>query len=385
MIKIAQYENMFSLYLTIVVIIPSIFLCFWKRKSKILNLVISILTIMLTLGIPSIQLLEFIGFIFVESLLVYFYAKFRKKCSSELLYFCIFALSIFPLFFVRISAFKTEIASFVGFTGISYMCFKIWQILFEIHDGKIEQLSIIDFFGFILFFPSFSSGPIARYQEFNINYIENTTDYFTEYFVLGVKKILLGLFYKFAVAYFISTYFMVKVPDEITLINIVLYMYAYTLYLFFDFAGYSNIAIGIAALVGIRLPENFNKPFLACNMKEFWNRWHMSLSNWFNDYVFGRFVLNNIRNGLFKSSKTATRVAYLFTMTIMGLWHGFSIHYIIYGIYEGVLLVLTDVWIKSKTYRKFKKQKYYTLISRIICFQFIAFGMLLFSGHYFFE
>ena len=111
----------------------------------------------------------------------------------------------------------------------------------------------------------------------------------------------------------------------------------------------------------------------------------MSLSNWFNDYVFGRFVLNNIRNGLFKSSKTATRVAYLFTMTIMGLWHGFSIHYIIYGIYEGVLLVLTDVWIKSKTYRKFKKQKYYTLISRIICFQFIAFGMLLFSGHYFFE
>lgn len=385
MISIAQYENMFSLYLIIVFIIPCIILCFLGRKSKILNLAISILIILLILGVHSIQLLEFIGFVFFETFLVYFYMFCRKKCNSQFLYFSIFILSIIPIFVVRISVFKPEIVSFIGFTGISYMCFKIWQVLFEIHDGKIQQLNIIDFWGFILFFSSFSSGPIARYQEFNSNYTEDVTNYFVEYFMVGVKKILLGLFYKFAVAYFIITYFMDNVPDEITLVNIILYMYAYTLYLFFDFAGYSNMAIGIAALIGIRLPENFNKPFLACNMKEFWNRWHMSLSTWFNDYVLGRFVLNNIRNGLFKSTKTATRIAYLFTMTIMGLWHGFSIHYIIYGIYEGVLLVLTDFWTKSKTYRKVRKKKYFTLISRIICFQFIAFGMLLFSGHYFFE
>ena len=293
-------------------------------------------------------------------------------------------MSIIPIFIVRISAFETEIATFVGFTGISYMCFKIWQILFDIHDGKIFQMNILDFLGYVIFFPSFSSGPIARYQDFWSNYTESKADYFTECFAFGIKKILIGLFYKFSVSYFINTYFMNKVSDEITLINIILYMYSYTLYLFFDFAGYSNIAIGIAALIGIRLPENFNKPFLACNMKEFWNRWHISLSSWFNDYVLGRFVLNNIRNGMFKNTKTATRVAYLFTMMVMGLWHGFSFHYIIYGIYEGLLLVFTDFWIRTKVFKRFKKKKYYKIVSRSFCFQFISFGMLLFSGHYYF-
>ncbi len=111
----------------------------------------------------------------------------------------------------------------------------------------------------------------------------------------------------------------------------------------------------------------------------------MSLSTWFNDYVFGRFVLNNVRNGLFKSTKTASRWAYLFTMTTMGLWHGFSLHYLIYGVYEGILLVITDYWVKSKRYRSFKKKKYYQAVCITVCFQFIAFGMLLFSGKYLFE
>ena len=155
--------------------------------------------------------------------------------------------------------------------------------------------------------------------------------------------------------------------------------------MFFDFAGYSNIAIGFGYLMGVRLPENFNKPFLACNMKEFWARWHMSLSTWFNDYVYGRFVLNNVRNGLFKNTKTASRWAYLFTMTTMGLWHGFLLHYLIYGVYEGILLVITDYWVKSKKYREFKKKKYYQAVCIVVCFQFIAFGMLLFSGKYLFD
>ena len=162
-------------------------------------------------------------------------------------------------------------------------------------------------------------------------------------------------------------------------------MYSYTFYLFFDFAGYSNMAIGMGYLMGIELPENFNKPFLSCHMKEFWQRWHMSLSIWFNENVFNRFVLNNVRNGLFKNTKTAARVGYIVTMLLMGLWHGFSIHYVIYGLYEGILLVITDYVLKTKFYRKFKNKKYYKVVSIIVCFQFISLGMLLFSGKYFFN
>lgn len=386
MIKLSQYESMLSLYLTIIGILPCVVLCFFGKKCKILNLVVNILFILSFLGIHSIQFIEFLVFVIFETILIYAFKAFRKRCSSELVYYAVFAASMSPILGVRMTVFRPDVAFLIGFTGISYMCFKIWQIIFDIHDGKIETLKIVDLWLYMLFFPSFASGPIARYQDFMASFERmERTEYINGYFTTGLKKVLLGVFYKFAMAFFISTYIMNKIPENATVINIVAYMYAYTLYLFFDFAGYSNIAIGMGYLMGVKLPENFNKPFLACNMKEFWNRWHMSLSSWFNDYVFGRFVLNNMRNGLFKNTKVASRWASLFTMTVMGLWHGFSIHYVAYGVYEGVLLVITDFWVKSKVFRKFKKKKYYNVVCRVICFQFIAFGMLLFSGKYFFE
>ena len=244
------------------------------------------------------------------------------------------------------------------------MCFKIWHLLFDIHDEKIKKLNLFYVLEFLIFFPSFSSGPIISYDEFNDNYKNDLSDYFHNYFVVGFKKVLLGLFYKFALAYFINTLIMSKIGCEITFINILMYMYSYTLYLFFDFAGYSNLAIGVGNLMGIKLPENFNKPFISCTMKEFWQRWHISLSNWFNKYVFSRFVLNNVRNGLFKSPKSAAKIAYLVTMILMGLWHGFSIHYVIYGLYQGLLLLITEIVIKTKFYKKFKTKT--TIFSRIL-------------------
>ena len=160
-------------------------------------------------------------------------------------------------------------------------------------------------------------------------------------------------------------------------------MYAYTMYLFFDFAGYSAFAIGTSYVLGIKVPENFDKPFLAHNMKEFWDRWHISLSKWFGDYLFSRFVLNMVRSKKIKSKKTAIRCGYMLTMLTMGLWHGFYLFYITYGAYQGLMLILTDVYTKSKMYRNFKKSKYYDLVSRIVCFHIVAFGMLIFSGYLF--
>lgn len=389
MIKISQYENLLSLYITLIAFIPSIILCFFNKKSRIFDCVASIGMIALVLGLHSRQLKAFLIFVIFEILIIYGFYFFRKRCSSELIYFFVFGITMCPLLIVRstfLIAGVPILNRIIGFTGISYMCFKIWQLLFEIHDGKIDKLNILDAITFLVFFPSFSSGPIARFDDFKKNYNNpDLANYFEDYFFEGVKRIVIGLFYKFALAFFINTYIIAVLSDEKSLLNIVIYMYAYTLYLFFDFAGYSSIAIGYGRIIGVVVPENFNKPFLACNMKEFWARWHMSLSSWFNDYVFGRFVLNNVRNGLFKNTKVASRWAYLFTMTIMGLWHGFTLHYLIYGFYEGALLVATDFWVKSKRYRAFRKHKAYTLVCRIITFNLIAFGMLLFSGKYIFE
>ena len=386
MIKIPQYETMLSLYLTVIALVPCIIMRLFGKKSKLLDLIISILFIASFLGIHSIRILEFVAFILFETLLIFGFKAFRKRSSSELVYYIVFILSMCPLLWVRLSALDPVVSPIVGFAGISYMCFKIWQLLFEIHDAKIEKLSVVDVLLFLVFFPSFTSGPIARYEKFVDDYDRKVprASYFTDYFTVGIKKVLLGVFYKFALSFFINEFVIRKIPDTGSIWQIIIYAYAYTVYLFFDFAGYSNIAVGFGYLMGVRLPENFNKPFLACNMKEFWARWHMSLSSWFTDYVYGRFVLNNVRNGLFSSTKTASRWAYLFTMTAMGLWHGFTLHYLIYGVYEGILLVITDYWVKSKKYREFRKKKYYKPVCMIACFQFIAFGMLLFSGKYLF-
>lgn len=386
MITIPQYESMLSIYLCVLAALPGMALGLLGKKSKLLNTAASVFVIFSILGLHSLQLFEFLLFTAFELGIVYFYFYFQKRCGSQAAYHLVFALSMLPLLIVRAGAGSARLGQYLGFTGLSYMCFKVWQVLMDIHDGKLEELPLLDVLGLLLFFPSFSSGPIARYQPFKEESEANRRGgaYFEAYIAPGAKKILWGLFYKFAAAFAVDACVLSKIPEEASVLHAIAYMYAYTVYLFFDFAGYSRIAIGIGSLMGVRLPENFDKPFLACNMKEFWARWHMSLSSWFNDYVFGRFVLNNVRNGLFKSPKAAARWAYLFTMAAMGLWHGFSLHYLVYGLYEGALLVATDIYVRSKLYRRARKKPYYSLLSRAVCFQFISFGMLLFSGRYLF-
>ena len=237
---------------------------------------------------------------------------------------------------------------------------------------------------FIAFFPTISSGPIDRYKRFinGVNLKLDKKEYFDQYFLVGIKKIVIGIIYKFAFADFIYIFFIkVLIEADMSIIDYLKYMYLYTFYLFFDFAGYSNMAIGTGYLIGIKVPENFNKPFLARNMKEFWERWHMSLSRWFGDFVFTRIVLNLLRNQIVSNQKNDVRVGYMLTMSLMGLWHGFTLYYILYGIYQGTALVLTDIYLKSKAYRKHIKMPHYNLISRFICFHIVAFGLLLFSGY----
>lgn len=263
------------------------------------------------------------------------------------------------------------------------MCFRIWQIIIEMHDEHIQRLDLVYLLYFITFFPTLSSGPIDRFNRF----IEDAKkkivrqEYMDNYLVIGIQKIFWGLIYKFGVANLINLYMLSKISKTLTFISGIEYMYVYTLYLFFDFAGYSNLAIGTSYILGIKAPENFNKPFLAKNMKEFWERWHMSLSKWFGDYIFSRFVLNVMRNRWIHKRSTAARVGFMVTMTTMGIWHGLTIYYILYGLYQGIALALTDKYLKSKAHRRHLKSPHYTLISRIICFHTVAFGLLLFSGY----
>lgn len=399
---LTPYSGFFSLFIFIALLIPGIVLGLFGKKIKWYGMFVSLPSLCLIMGLHSRQMLQFLVFIIFETTLILGYYYFNKRAKSDFVYYLVFCLSVLPIFIVKFagnmsgffnlvpflasknynfSAFE----GYIGFIGISYISFRIWQLIIEIHDNHIRNLSVLDLLYFITFFPTISSGPIDRFNRFteDLNKSISSNEYIDNYLLPGIRKIFTGIVYKFAVVTLIHIYVIDKLPKQHTFSSTLIYMYAYTFYLFFDFAGYSNFAIGTSYLLGIKAPENFNKPFLAHNMKEFWDRWHMSLSKWFGDYVFSRFFLNTIRNGTFKSKKLATRCSYMLTMTLMGIWHGFYLFYALYGIYQGLMLVLTDIYIKSKIYRNFKKSKFYNIVSIVVTFHIVAFGLLLFSGYLF--
>ena len=380
----SQYTNLFSLMIYSVLLIPGIIAGIIGKKIKYFGMVVSIFALCMVFGYRSLQMYQFLIFIACESVLIMFYYFYNKRAKSDFVYFWVLILSFVPIILIKSIVYVPKF-NFLGFVGISYVSFRIWQLIIEIHDNHIEKLPFLDMLYFITFFPTISSGPIDRYQRFakDLNRFIPKNEYINDYLWVGIKKILLGVVYKLGIAAFITLYIIDKLPREKTFLSVVIYMYAYTFYLFFDFAGYSNFAIGTSYILGIKSPENFNKPFLAHNMKEFWDRWHMSLSKWFGDYLFSRFVLNTLRNGTFKSKKMAVRCGYLLTMTVMGLWHGFTLFYVAYGVYQGIMLVITDFYLKSKVYRRFKTSSWYDIVSRVICFQIVAIGMLIFSGYLF--
>jgi membrane protein involved in D-alanine export len=201
---------------------------------------------------------------------------------------------------------------------------------------------------------------------------------------LGIKRIIRGIVYKFVIADLISALWMSKIPTNVTFVNSLNYMYAYSLYLFFDFAGYSAFAVGTSYILGVRTPENFNKPFISKDMKEFWTRWHISLSKWFGDYIYSRFVLNGMRNKRFKNRIIASHIGQIITMLVMGAWHDLKWFYIVYGLYQGLALVGTDIYQRrSKFYKAHKKEKWFQYIQIVVTFHIACFGLLLFSGYLF--
>ena len=377
---ITEYGNMFSLYMFGLLLLPAVVMGCLGKKIHYYGMVISIPVLYMLMGE---HLKNFLIILCLDIAILYIYYRFYRKYKYTWIYYLTLVLMVLPVVEVK-AAYCWDFNAW-AFLGISYFGFRIWQLVIEIHDGHIDNFNICEILYFLCFFPSVSSGPIDRYKRFSLEIKSDIggSIYIDKYLIPGIKKIFLGIIYKFSIAEFINIFFLNKISSEVSVVTSLEYMYVYTMYLFFDFAGYSLMAIGTGYLLGITLPDNFNKPFLSRNMKEFWERWHISLSKWFGDYLFSRLVLNFLRSGVIKKQKTAIRFAYMITMLTMGIWHGFTIYYILCGLYHGIMLVISDIYVKSKSYRKHIKLPYYNFVSRVICFHFIAFGMLIFSGYLF--
>ena len=366
--------NEFFLLLFVVLLIGFVLNYFGKRKDYYI-LSLSILFAGAIYGKSKSMVVYLLAFIIYQYVLVFIAQRMDSKQLKPLV-----MLSILPLVVNKVFAI-TQL-HLLAFIGISYMSFKTIQIMLEISDGLIkEKVSIKDYLQFLLFFPTVSAGPIDRSRRFlkEINEVMPRKEYL-ELAGDGVYRIVLGLLYKVVLSTYVYQ-MLLALSNTGTVVYSIKYMYLYTLYLFFDFAGYSLMAVGSSNILGIQTPMNFNKPFLSVDIKDFWTRWHITLSTWLRDFVFSRVLMQVIRKKWFKNRLHNATYAYMVNMLVMGFWHGLSVSYIVYGFYHGVLMAGFEVYQKKSTfYKKHKNKTWYKLISWFVTMNLVMIGFFIFSG-----
>lgn len=265
--------------------------------------------------------------------------------------------------------------------GASYMSFRAVQVLLDIYDERLQKLRLVALGYFLLFFPAVSSGPIDRYRRF-LSDLDRPPDreHYRTLLAQGIWKLAGGCVSAVVVSGFIQQYWLAALPESgfgATLS----YMYGYTFYLFFNFAGYSSMAIGTGYLLGIQMPENFNQPFLSVDMKDFWSRWHISLSTWLRDYLYSRFVMKSLKQKRFSNPRTASYLGYVLNMMAMGARHGLQPQYLLYGVYHSALMCLNEVLdLHCKSFRSFKTHGAGQVVCVLVTFHLFSFGLLIFSG-----
>ncbi len=386
--SLSPYETPYYFILLIILLLPLILrLLEGKRSMWYQNLLTFFFLILSFGGNNKSQGIALIFYIVWQIALVSTFFWFNQK-RGQLFFYSAVLLAILPLIIVKVTPLVTGGISFIGFLGISYLTFKSVQVVMEIHDGVIKEYKISYFLQFLLFFPTISSGPIDRYRRF-VGDLENVPERF-EYVGLlgkGIQMIFLGFLYKFILGYLLGKQLLPFVASAALAergfsINLLFYMYVYSMYLFFDFAGYSLFAVGTSYLMGYATPVNFNKPFLSVNIKDFWNRWHMSLSFWFRDYVYMRLVFTLIKKKIFKSRVTASYAGYLGLFLLMGAWHGLTWYYLVYGLYHAGLIILTDRWtrFKRKHQAKIPSSRWTKFLAVGLTFHAVCLSFLIFSG-----
>ena len=366
--------NEFFLLLFVVLLIGFVVNFFEKRKDYYI-LVLSLLFAGAIYGKSRAMVVYLISFVIYQYFLVFIAQRIETKRLKPLVF-----LSILPLVINKVFALTS--LHLLAFIGISYMSFKTIQIMLEISDGLIkEKISIKDYLQFLLFFPTVSAGPIDRSRRFlkEINEVMPRKEYL-ELAGDGVYRIVLGLLYKVVLSTYVYQ-MLLALNNTGTVVYSIKYMYLYTLYLFFDFAGYSLMAVGSSNILGIQTPMNFNKPFLSVDIKDFWTRWHITLSTWLRDFVFSRVLMQVIRKKWFKNRLHNATYAYMVNMLVMGFWHGLSVSYIVYGFYHGVLMAGFEVYQKkSNFYKKNKNKNWYKLLSWFVTMNLVMIGFFIFSG-----
>ncbi|MEG2213674.1 MAG: MBOAT family O-acyltransferase, partial [Clostridiales bacterium] len=217
--------------------------------------------------------------------------------------------------------------------GISFFTFQTMSYTIDVYRGEVKaQQNLATFTTFVCLFPQLIAGPIVRYADIGAELMERHSE--IERIGEGLRRFVLGLAKKVLIANALGelTAVFIASPDK-SVLFFWLYAVAFTLQIYFDFSGYSDMAIGLGRVFGFSFPENFNYPYLACSITEFWRRWHMTLGSWFRDYVY--IPLGGNRQG---TGKWLRNIFIVWLLT--GLWHGAAWNFVLWGLLFGVVLTI---------------------------------------------
>ncbi len=266
----------------------------------------------------------------------------------------------------------------LGWLGFSYIAFRLIHVLRDRVAGRLPQVGLRDFVTFIVFFPALTAGPIERVERF--------APQLTAEFALGSEQLLAagrrlleGLFMKFVLAdglaFFALNATNVHQIDSTVWMWFVLVAFAFRIY--FDFAGYTSIAIGLGLLFGVLLPENFERPYRKQNLTAFWNSWHITLAQWFRAYYF-----NPLTRWLRTRNVPVWAVillAQVTTMALIGLWHGITWNFLAWGLWHGAGLFVHNQWATLMKARKLPQGAWVGWASTALTFVFVALGWVWFA------
>ena len=245
--------------------------------------------------------------------------------------------------------------------GISFYTFQILSYTVDVYRQDVKaQRNLIDLAAYVALFPQLIAGPIVRYSDIaeqlkgRIHTMDKTAQ--------GIRRFILGLGKKILIANLLGELCSIfRTSDDKSVLFFWLYAVAYTLHVYFDFSGYSDMAIGLGKLFGFDFLENFNYPFISKSMTEFWRRWHMSLGTWFRDYVY-------IPLGGSRVSIPRHLFNIFLVWMLTGFWHGAAWNFVIWGLYFALLLILEKVWLLEILKKSHVLNRIYVLIAAVISF-----------------
>ncbi len=229
--------------------------------------------------------------------------------------------------------------------GLIYTVLKVIDsFYFAYYVGRDGRAPILDYVNYLLFIPTFTSGPILKFRDFIADskkpYTVEAAD-----FEAGVKRIILGLFKKVVLVAGMTVVFKSVLEQDLDPMRSLFLMVWFYALIYFDFSGYSDIAIGFGRLMGYTIPENFKQPFLSPTLTQYWRNWHATLGDWFRDHIFMIFSRQ-------LSSRWAAAGVSLLIMVLIGLWHGFSWLYLLWGVYHGLWIGLENILQQSLVQRR---------------------------------